>query len=131
MVFLSQQRLISRSASGPTRPDRACPGSTYIPSTRDMLHIVLGAQAGAHVAEVHLFGDYLNLCEHTAERREEWRAPGGGGVEEKKSPTRVRKEGEGRREGRSQAHPSKKKEIAKRTKPTKKQVPGCLNCAAL
>lgn len=39
-----------------------------------MLHIVLGAQAGAHVAEVDLFGDYLNLRGHTAERRE-------GGVE--------------------------------------------------
>lgn len=67
-----------------------------------MLHIVLGAQAGAHVAEVHLFGDYLNLHGHTAERREEWRTPGGGGgggVKEKKSPTKVRKEGEDRRGG--------------------------------
>lgn len=37
------------------------PGSTYIPSTRNMLHIVLGAQARGDVAEVQLFGDYLNL----------------------------------------------------------------------
>lgn len=65
---LSGKRLISPAAHGP-----ACPGSTYIPSARNVLHIVLGAQAGAHVAEVHLFGDYLNLRGHTAERREEWR----------------------------------------------------------
>lgn len=57
----SGKRLIGPVAHGPARP-----GSTYIPSARNVLHIVLGAQAGAHVAEVHLFGDYLNLRGHTA-----------------------------------------------------------------
>lgn len=35
--------------------------STYIPTTRDMLDIVLGTQARCNMAVVHLFGDYLNL----------------------------------------------------------------------
>lgn len=37
------------------------PGCTYIPSTRNVLHIVLGAQACADVTEVQFLGDYLNL----------------------------------------------------------------------
>lgn len=35
--------------------------STYIPTTRDMLDIVLGTQPRCNMAVVHLFGDYLNL----------------------------------------------------------------------
>lgn len=49
------------------------PDSTYIPSTRNMLHIVLGAQARCDVAEVQLFGDYLNLYGHSIAARGEQR----------------------------------------------------------
>lgn len=41
-------------------------GSTYIPTTRDMLDIVLGTQARRNMAVVHFFGDYLNLQHSTA-----------------------------------------------------------------
>lgn len=49
------------------------PDSTYIPSTRNVLHIVLGAQARCDVAEVQLFGDYLNLYGHSIAARGEQR----------------------------------------------------------
>lgn len=39
----------------------ACSSVTYVPSTRNMFDIVLGAQARSHVTVVHFFGDYLNL----------------------------------------------------------------------
>ena len=55
------------------------PRSTYIPSTRNMLDIVLGAQAWGDVAEVHLFGDYLNLHGHSIAARGERRAREGKG----------------------------------------------------
>lgn len=55
------------------------PGSTYIPSTRNVLHIVLGAQARGDVAEVHLFGDYLNLHGHGIAARRSGAEGGGSG----------------------------------------------------
>lgn len=55
------------------------PGSTYIPSTRNVLHIVLGAQARGDVAEVHLFGDYLNLHGHAIAARRSGTEGGGSG----------------------------------------------------
>ena len=39
--------------------------STYFPSSRDMLHIVLGAQTRRYMAEVQFFGDYLNLHKYS------------------------------------------------------------------
>lgn len=58
---------------------------TYIPSTRNMLHIVLGAQAWGDMAEVQLFGDYLNLHGYSIAAR------GGGMTEEGRG--RVRRPG--------------------------------------
>lgn len=46
----------------------ACSDVTYVPSTRHMFDIVLGAQARSHVTVVQFFGDYLNLQHSTAGR---------------------------------------------------------------
>lgn len=42
----------------------ACSNVTYVPSTRNMFHIILGAQARRDVTVVHFFGEYLNLQQH-------------------------------------------------------------------
>ncbi len=44
----------------------ACSNVTYVPSSRNMFDIVLGAQARSHVTVVQFFGDYLNLQHSTA-----------------------------------------------------------------
>lgn len=46
----------------------ACSDVTYVPSSRNMFDIVLGAQARSHVTVVQFFGDYLNLQHSTAGR---------------------------------------------------------------
>lgn len=46
----------------------ACSNVTYVPSSRNMFDIVLGAQARSHVTVVQFFGDYLNLQHSTAGR---------------------------------------------------------------
>lgn len=71
---------ISSLTTWPMHISSGCrPRSTYIPSTRNMLDIVLGAQAWGDVAEVHLFGDYLNLHGHSIAARGERRAREGKG----------------------------------------------------
>lgn len=71
----------------------ACSNVTYVPSTRNMFDIVLGAQARSHVTVVHFFGDYLNLQHSTAGR--------GGGRDAREDQVR-----EGRQQ-RTQAEASK------------------------
>lgn len=48
---------------------------TYIPTSRDMLNIVLGTTLGLNMAVVRFFGDYLDLERYRTEnntREEDW-----------------------------------------------------------
>lgn len=48
---------------------------TYIPTSRDMLNIVLGTTLGLNMAVVRFFGDYLDLERYRMEnntREEDW-----------------------------------------------------------